>query len=120
MLIILINTVDHTHCHSHTGPPLAPSVLNVIEGARTATIMWEEPFSLIPVLNYRVTLLNAEGDTPIATFVVMDTEVEINETHLDPFTSYQVHVTARNRAGASSPGTFQFTTAEAGRRRGLC
>ena len=80
-----------------------------------ATVMWDAPFSLIPILDYTVTLIRGDRDsTIIATFTVSATVITINETHLVPFTDYRVGVVARNRAGSSQQGELAFTTEQAG------
>ena len=55
------------------------------------------------------------GSLETATGPIPDpSSVELNISDLRPFTRYSVFVTAVNRAGNSSTGSVNFTTAEAG------
>ncbi len=73
---------------------------------------WDEPFSLLRILEYIITL-EKEG-VVIATFRSKVTSITI-DTNLVPFTGYKVGVVARNRVGNSTQSPQrQFVTAQAG------
>ena len=104
-------------CYSNIspqGPPLAPFILPINPGSWEALIQWNEPFSLIEILDYNVTLVSLDT-VAIVTFIVDSLSIEVNQTHLLPFRNYQVIVSARNRAGVSDVDTMEFQTDQAGK-----
>ena len=99
---------------SPPGPPLAPFNLQIDPGPREALIRWNEPFSLIEILDYSVILVSLDTDATV-TFIVEGRSIQVNETHLLPFRNYRVIVSARNRAGVSDVDTKEFQTDQAGK-----
>ena len=107
----------HTHTlhkygvHTHSGPPLRPAV-NTSVTSRSALISWDDPFSLIPITNYTITIMS--GDTNISMETVSGNMLYFNATALRPNTNHTVTVVAVNRAGESEGTTEVFTTLEDG------
>ena len=100
---------------SSLGPPLAPSILEIDDpGPREALIQWNEPFSLIEILEYNVALVSLDTGATV-TFIVDTVSIEVNQTHLLPFRNYRVIVSATNRAGVSDVDTMEFQTDQAGK-----
>ena len=104
-----------------SGPPgsVEPIQLVNIE-ARAATVMWQDPGPILPVLYYMVTVTNlTEFDPPVPGDTVIGLNVSGNETQvvlefLRPFREYWVEVVAVNRVGGGPTGSETFMTDTAG------
>ncbi|XP_019856078.1 PREDICTED: receptor-type tyrosine-protein phosphatase delta-like isoform X2 [Amphimedon queenslandica] len=88
-----------------SGPPLSPSNSTIDPMARSVSIQWTPPFSLLPISSYSLSLSTG------TTFNIINNEsliIIINGTHISPFTNYSFSLTATNPAGTSPPATFSF------------
>ena len=116
--MISTNRVTATSIHIHitpTGPPLRPAVNISAVTSRSALISWLEPFSLIDIINYTISISEVQsGDIIVAMENIPGVTLYFNATSLRPNTNHTVTIIAVNRAGASEGTTELFTTLEDG------